>query len=294
MKNLHNIHEISKLELEPLIKDNINLTTVLKKLGYRSSEHLKNILREKIKDLNISTTHMRSENNYYFLNKCDKSSLKKIVLESKSFADFNKKTNTSKDINYKLKKLFNNYDISISHFIVCDKKDLSNTNWGKWKVIEEVEKKGIHRQWLCECSCGTIKEVLQTHLIQGNSKGCNKCSNIGKESSCFTGYEEISGEKFNMIKKGAIKRGIPFQINITDIWDLFIKQNRLCNLSGLEIYFGKTNKDKTTASLDRIDSNKGYSLDNIQWIHRDINIMKNKFDQKYFINICNMITNRQK
>ena len=41
-----------------------------------------------------------------------------------------------------------------------------------------------------------------------------------------------------------------------------------------------------TASLDRIDSTKGYSKDNIQWVHKDINCMKMDFSQQYFIDLC--------
>jgi hypothetical protein len=44
-----------------------------------------------------------------------------------------------------------------------------------------------------------------------------------------------------------------------------------------------------TASLDRIDSSKGYCEDNVQWVHKDINRMKNTFDQDYFISLCKLI-----
>ena len=48
-------------------------------------------------------------------------------------------------------------------------------------------------------------------------------------------------------------------------------------------------KSKTTASLDRIDSSKGYTTDNIQWVHKDINIMKNDYGNDYFIEICKKV-----
>jgi hypothetical protein len=49
-----------------------------------------------------------------------------------------------------------------------------------------------------------------------------------------------------------------------------------------------------TASLDRIDNNKGYTKDNIQWLHKNINLMKHCFDQKYFIELCNLISEKNK
>jgi len=44
-----------------------------------------------------------------------------------------------------------------------------------------------------------------------------------------------------------------------------------------------------TASLDRIDSSKGYVKGNLQWVHKDINMMKNHYNQKYFIEICKKV-----
>ena len=44
-------------------------------------------------------------------------------------------------------------------------------------------------------------------------------------------------------------------------------------------------------SLDRIDSNNGYVEGNVQWVHKDVNMMKKDYNQEYFINICKLITN---
>ena len=50
---------------------------------------------------------------------------------------------------------------------------------------------------------------------------------------------------------------------------MFLKQNKKCALTGLDIWFGISTKEKThgkkeqTASLDRIDSSKGYTKDNV-------------------------------
>ena len=42
-------------------------------------------------------------------------------------------------------------------------------------------------------------------------------------------------------------------------------------------------------SVDRIDSSKGYIIDNIRWIHKDINVMKNSFSDEYFTYLCKLI-----
>lgn len=49
-----------------------------------------------------------------------------------------------------------------------------------------------------------------------------------------------------------------------------------------------------TASLDRKDSLKGYTIDNIQWLHKDVNQMKRNYSEEYFINTCLKIAENYK
>lgn len=55
-----------------------------------------------------------------------------------------------------------------------------------------------------------------------------------------------------------------------------------CALTGREIGFDAPQ----TASLDRIDSTKGYLSGNVQWVHVSVNRMKNSFSQNEFIATC--------
>jgi len=144
--------------------------------------------------------------------------------------------------------------------------------------------------WLLECDCGREIKITSGNLLRRDRKSYTSCScqqaKKGNSHSSWTGYEEISGTYFTTIKSGATLRKLLFKITIEDIWKLFLKQNRKCAFSGRILYFG----DNQTASLDRIDSSKGYTLDNIQWVHTDINIMKNNYSDEYFIEICKEIT----
>ena len=88
------------------------------------------------------------------------------------------------------------------------------------------------------------------------------------------------------------RRPIELAITIQQAWELFLAQGRKCALSGEPIAFPRINAEKGTASLDRIDSNLGYVLGNVQWVHKDVNIMKNKFDQDYFIGLCVKIASK--
>src|SRR5581483_7706753 len=107
-------------------------------------------------------------------------------------------------------------------------------------------------------------------------------------SRIYQDYFEIHGSYWNKIEKEAIKRGLEFRLSLKEAWDLFIRQNRLCAISLDYLTFS----NPKTASLDRIDSSKGYSLHNVQWVHKTLNIMKWHFPYDYFLNICNLVANK--
>lgn len=170
------------------------------------------------------------------------------------------------------------------------RKDICGKRFGKLVVIENLgTKSNKHRLWLCKCDCGNTKNVYHTHLVRGLTKTCG-CGYRGSDNFLWKGCGEISGGRWDTIKrKRRHSESRLFEISIKEAWNLFLEQERKCALSGIELEFGKTNKDKFTASLDRIDSSKGYTLDNVQWVHKDINRMKNVFSQEYFIETCKAI-----
>lgn len=163
--------------------------------------------------------------------------------------------------------------------------------------------KSKDRSWrsICKCDCGRMADVNTNYLMRGLSKTCghSECqyhrqdyTNNGKKNVKFTGYEDISGQLWASYKCGAERRNFEFEISLEYIWELFVKQNRKCALTGREIYFGKTNTSDKTASLDRIDSKKGYIKGNVHWIHKDVNKMKMDLDIKIFISLCKEIANK--
>lgn len=56
-------------------------------------------------------------------------------------------------------------------------------------------------------------------------------------------------------------------ITIEQVYEMYLKQNKKCALSGLNIGFLDSGKSGSTCSIDRIDSSKEYVLDNIQLVH---------------------------
>jgi hypothetical protein len=102
---------------------------------------------------------------------------------------------------------------------------------------------------------------------------------------------------FYDLLSNAKKRNIQVNIGISDIKNLYNKQTGLCVLSKFKLTWIKYPNDspnhinnKFNISVDRIDSNKDYSIDNIQLVCAAINIMKSSIDSNKFIDICKKIT----
>ena len=149
-------------------------------------------------------------------------------------------------------------------------------------AIERIE--GLEKEvWRCQCSCGGSISVSTTNLLKHRVKSCG-C--LRKKS--HQGYEGISSNCLFRYSYGAQSRGIEFSVNAKDLWELFERQTGRCAISGIAISFGP--KGKITASLDRIDSTKGYKIGNIQWVHKIINIMKWQLSSEEFVQWCRIVT----
>lgn len=181
-------------------------------------------------------------------------------------------------------------------------KDIIGFKFGKLTVKEyHSTSRNGHKRYVCSCECGSTVNILATHLKQGNTKSCGCNRAVGKNHPQWGGFGDISGDFWgqHVVRSANGSKGkrkaIPLTLTIEEAWELFKKQDGKCSLSGLPLKFPSKSKDPNwSASLDRIDSSKGYELNNVQWVHKDINIMKNKFNNDYFINICKLIASNNR
>jgi hypothetical protein len=100
--------------------------------------------------------------------------------------------------------------------------------------------------------------------------------------------EFFSSKYWDGVKSGARQRNISMCITKEFAYNLFLKQNGKCAISGVDIYL-LWDTDVRTASLDRINSLGHYTEDNVQWIHRDVNQMKMDMTDTELINWCKVI-----
>lgn len=145
-------------------------------------------------------------------------------------------------------------------------------------------------QWQCQCDCGNVCWVNHGELREGNTKSCGCLNHRSRyDSPHWRGCGKISGYILHRYRSNAADRGLDFQIDLKYMWELFISQNGQCALSGLSIHFPASGSRKGTASLDRIESSKGYLPGNVQWVHKWVNILKREMSNEQLFSIAKAI-----
>ena len=174
----------------------------------------------------------------------------------------------------------------------------------KGSFLEIIEEIGYNSQrkveYKCLCKkCGN--EILLNKKSIGRRKQCDDCNredvrnrsfkSIGVKSQNWKGYGDIPKTIFTSIKLGAKRRDKVFDITIEYLDLLWKEQRGKCALSNIPIKISeKVTDNQTTASLDRIDSSKGYIKGNVQWVHKDLNRMKWGLTVEKFIEYCRMVS----
>lgn len=170
-------------------------------------------------------------------------------------------------------------------------KDLTNKKFGLLTVKKLSGKKTKTRGaiWVCECECGNIKEVATNGLTSENYVCCGHDKHFTSQR-----VGDIPLSHLNAVRQNAIKRNLKYDVSPLYLWDLFLQQNRKCALTDVEIEFTKgknavKTRKETSASLDRIDSSKGYVEGNVQWLHKIVNRMKSNYSESDFFEWCRRI-----
>ena len=222
-----------------------------------------------------------------------KEELQKIITESTGYRDASRKTGISHAF---LRYWTLNYKIDTSHFLHGHHLDyLINTKHGLLIVKEILPSSGNKRRRFlrCLCDCGNERIVRSDSLFKTFSCGCkskDRTCMAGNLNPAFKGTGEICSSTVAEMKRNAKRRNLDFALSIEYLWNLFLKQDRKCALTGELLTFGRLHRSwETTASLDRIDSNIGYIEGNVQWVLKEVNFAKGSLQNSRFIEICKMV-----
>lgn len=155
------------------------------------------------------------------------------------------------------------------------------------------------RFWFGKCHCGQERK-LRTSLISGGGKRkatqCNVCTK--RNGILANQTQSIIPHRFwKRFCDQAARRKIDVTISKDEAYALFVKQEMKCAITHDDLYFTlfRANFNRyTNASLDRIDSKQVYSIDNVQWVHKTINMMKGTLSQAEFLMWCRKVANKER
>ena len=102
------------------------------------------------------------------------------------------------------------------------------------------------------------------------------------------GYARPLRAMVNRARERAMAKGLEFNIDTVNIREIF-PFNMICPAIGIAMSFGDKSGRTTSPSLDRIDNSKGYTIDNIQIISNQANMMKNKATKEELIRFSEWI-----
>lgn len=172
------------------------------------------------------------------------------------------------------------------------------SQYGDWTIVSDQVKggsKNTPRRFHVRCKCGMEAFRTVGGLTTGQTTQCNDCKRSNHKHPYRDGADQLSGSYFGSIRANAKynNRVSKFDITKEYVWDLFLHQDKRCKLSNIPITLTH-NKVDQTASLDRIDSSKGYIEGNVQWVHKIVNTMKMNMLESEFVFYCQKISENAK
>ncbi len=153
-----------------------------------------------------------------------------------------------------------------------------------------------------KCKCG---ETNSNDFPKGSKSNCKKClrekaklryQSFSKEDKSKYKEQVLKWQQDNIVKYRVLllkyrAKQFGYQVDIEekDILDLWDKQKGLCYYSNLPMSMNINNLH--TISVERLNSNKGYTKDNTVLCSTTVNYMKNDLDKDTFISIIKEIYN---
>lgn len=179
-----------------------------------------------------------------------------------------------------------------------ERKDITGLRFGRLIVIEHIEGK----LWKSLCDCGNIKISNRDRLCQGQLKSCG-C--IVKENAIIRyklqaiknrkefGYAS-SKKTYSTRKRGAKTRGIYFDITFEQFLKISSQNCYYCNIEPKQCCkYENTFGDYYYNGMDRVDSSKGYTIDNVVTCCWNCNKAKSSLSQMDFLNLVENIYNNR-
>jgi hypothetical protein len=156
-----------------------------------------------------------------------------------------------------------------------------------------------------KCACG---ETTPENFYPKRKSKCKKCILEGAKDkyanlseSDKKSYIEKQGKwqddnflqyRLLQARSRAKSKNLPCEIDTHYLEGLLLGQGNKCFYSGLEMELSRAGN--YSASIDRVDSSKGYVKGNVIFVIWAVNTMKNDLDENEFLSIVEAIHQKQK
>lgn len=131
--------------------------------------------------------------------------------------------------------------------------------------------------------------------ISHTRSDCYFCSKTCWARHARSSLKGTIAKLYNSARNRAAKKKIDFNLTQEYLYQLWAEQNGLCAISGIkmETETGIVISNPYKASLDRIDSSKGYTMGNVQLVCGKINLMKHQGTLEDLLFWCSAVVENQ-
>ena len=163
-------------------------------------------------------------------------------------------------------------------------KEIGN-KYNRLTIIEiDINKRlrNNHIHYICKCDCGNISSVTRGRLLSGYTKSCGcLAAEISSKSKQRNGRNPAFNSVVASYKQAAYKRNIGWNLSDEEVITIFSENCYYCNNkdSNLKIQ-GKW--EFKYNGIDRLNPEKGYSIDNVKACCKSCNMRKWDSSEKEF------------
>lgn len=165
----------------------------------------------------------------------------------------------------------------------------SGDRFGRLTVLR---KDGVHRKpcgttqskYLCQCDCGNQVSVIGQNLRKGNTKSCGCLAKEVKDGKKLPGNRGVINQIILQYKRHARDRGFSWELDYEDVAKTIKRPCYYCGSIDSNHKVTKNCKEGFDHNgIDRVDSSRGYTIDNVVPCCKICNRAKNNMDQRDFI-----------
>lgn len=140
---------------------------------------------------------------------------------------------------------------------------------------------GKNRRVLCQCDCGNTRETNLTKVINGTQKSCGCLIHKNRSGNIYGGAFNLIFQRY---KKRAVEYKRDFLLTEHQFNEFILGNCFYCGSPPISVSKPRWGSSLTYNGIDRIDSSKGYSVDNCVSCCVVCNRMKTDHNVNFFLN----------